>query len=138
MKFFLTSISLFFWLHLTAQVDPVGKQFTTKISEACKLMTGGGCTIYRFCSLAFQKDSVVVFYTTKASCTPKEREKNYERNSKADSKTYSWKRSGNKIIIKGFTDYGVLAVGDEILTGKIEKNKVEPLVFEIKPPDQFL
>ena len=138
MKFFLTCIFSFFFLGLTAQVDPVGKQFTAKIGEACKLMSDGGCTIYRFCSLIFQKDSVAVFYSTKASCVPKEREKNYERNSMADSKSYPWKKTGSKITIKGFDDYGILTISETSLIGKIEKNKVEPLVFEIKNPDQFL
>ena len=70
----LISINLF---SQTEQNNYSGKFYVAEISASCKKMVNGGCMIYSYCVMKFDKDSVEVSYPTKASCSPSEVEKNY-------------------------------------------------------------
>lgn len=112
-----------------AQSRPSGF-YAALISQACKEMTDGGCIISTTCLLDFKGDSVTVTYQYNADCTPKTKEAAYEQLNGRPGTTYRWKTKKNTIVIDGFKDYGALAISDDNLVGKIERNTTVPLVFE--------
>jgi hypothetical protein len=113
-----------------AQIALNGKTYTAQISEACKEFSDGGCMIYTYCILSFEKEKVNISYNAKASCTSKEREAFYQENAKRDKKTYSWFVINNRIHIEGFNDYGDFAYYNNKLVGKKNVNdKLENLEF---------
>ena len=57
-------------LKLYSQNTLVGKKYKAEISASCKEMNDGGCMIYNYCILEFEKSIVKVSYSTEASCTP--------------------------------------------------------------------
>jgi hypothetical protein len=95
----------------------IGNTYQAKIREACKEMIDGGCMLYTFCVLKFEKDSVQVSYRAKANCTPKEREKNYEHIYDNLTKIYKWTLDNDVITIDNFGDYGALTARDSNLFG---------------------
>jgi hypothetical protein len=46
-----------------AQNPLAGKSFRTKTSESCKETITGGCIVYSYMTMAFDKDSVTFIYT---------------------------------------------------------------------------
>lgn len=88
----------------TAQNNYSGKFYVAEISASCKKMVNGGCMIYSYCVMTFDKDSVEVSYPTKASCSPSEVEKNYNNNNSNLIKKYKWIIRSDKLDIKGFED----------------------------------
>lgn len=101
-----------------AQNKVIGKTYTAKYSEICKDRTDGGCMIYTWRVLAFEKDSVVVSYRTEAHCTPKEIEQNYEHMYDELVKSYKWTAKNNTITIQEFNEYGDFTFQNNKLTGK--------------------
>lgn len=95
----------------------MGKTYIAKIREACKEMSTGGCMIYTYEVLKFKKDFVEVFYTTKATCTPKELEKNYEHLFDNVTKTYKWAMHNNVLTIEGLEDFSTLTFTESKLVG---------------------
>jgi len=97
--FLLININLF---SQTVQNNYSGKFYVAEISASCEKMVNGGCMIYSYCVMKFDKDSVEVSYPTKASCSPSEVEKNY--NNINIIKKYKWIIRSDKLDIKGFED----------------------------------
>jgi len=129
-KFILIFFLMTDYNNANAQPDPTGKTYTGRVSEVCKKMAGGGCVIYTFCVLQFEKESVDIYYYMKAFCTPKEREKKYDESFIKDKKTYSWTLKAGKIIISGFDDYGAFEQKKDKLVGQTKKyDEVEELDF---------
>lgn len=88
-----------------AQNNYAGKYYVAQISASCKEMVNGGCMVYKYCILKFDKDSVEVSSPTKAYCTPIRLE--YTYNSKNNlTKRYEWKVVSNKLMINDFEDFG--------------------------------
>ncbi len=97
----------------------VGKTYTALVNESCHKMTGGGCMVYTYRKLQFEKDSVIVSYKIKASCVPKEREKMFEEPPrKPQIEKYGWSIQEGKVHIQGFDEYGVLFFRGENLFGQ--------------------
>jgi len=120
-KIFRCSILLLLFLFVektNAQITPVGKTYTSLVSEACKIMTDGGCMLYTTCILSFDKDSVLVSYTMRAECTPKEREASYANAADRLKKKYKWSQHHNSISIQGFTEYDPFSITDTALLAK--------------------
>lgn len=128
LKILITSILLWQFLDTHAQTNPVGKTFIAEIYVACKEGNTGSCTLFGYCVLNFEKDSVTVSYSQKAACSAKEIEMNYTRDNQS-SRVFSWDLKNSQVRINGFLDYGVLLLKDNTLVGKIQKNKLEDLVF---------
>ena len=105
--------------------DPIGKTYSAKIGETCKVMTDGGCMIYTYQILNFKKDSVVVSYRVIADCTSKEKEKGYENMYNELTKTYKWTLKDKMIHIAGLDDYGTLTIQDLKLIGKSKIEFIE-------------
>jgi hypothetical protein len=101
--------------------NPAGKTYKALISEGCKEMEGGGCTLYEYRLFCFKQDSVDVSYQIIASCFPIEREKYYNRS--YDTKAYKWKISNNIVTIEGLNDYGKLKLRDSMLIGEEIKTR---------------
>lgn len=118
--FRLSILSLLFLFveKINAQITPAGKTYTSLVSEACKIMTDGGCMLYTTCILSFDKDSVLVSYTMRAECTPKEREATYANAGDRLKKKYKWSQNHNSITINGFTEYDPLSITDTALLAK--------------------
>ena len=111
-------------LKLYSQNAIVGKAYKAEISASCKEMNDGGCMIYNYCILEFEKNIVKVSYSTEASCTPKERENTYNNN--VSQKTeYTYTIKNNVVTIKNFYSYGKLIIKQKKLIGQKEMNDNE-------------
>ena len=102
-----------------------GKTYKAEVSASCeKFKNGGGCMIYDYCILEFEKNIVKVSYSTEASCTPKERENTYNNN--VSQKTeYNYTIKNNVLNIKNFNTYGKLTIKQKKLIGRKEMNENE-------------
>ena len=107
----------------------IGKLFKGLVNEACKEMNDGGCMIYTYRLLEFKEDSVIISRQTMASCTPKERERNYNRLTDASPETFHWKIVNDEILIEGFDEYGQLKLEGTELKG-VDKNTQRVIVFK--------
>lgn len=107
--------SINFSVHSTQQT---GKKYKALLSESCKLMTDGGCMIYTYRVLNFNKDSVTVSYEVEAKCTPQDREKNYINQLRNAVKSYKWSNRNNLLLIEGFDEYGELIFQNTTITGR--------------------
>ncbi|MFN8166119.1 MAG: hypothetical protein U0X76_08120 [Bacteroidia bacterium] len=107
----------------------IGKLFKGLVNEACKEMKDGGCMIYTYRLLEFKEDSVIISRQTMASCTPKERERNYNRLTDASPETFHWKIVNDEILIEGFDEYGQLKLEGTELKG-VDKNTQRVIVFK--------
>lgn len=117
-KFFLIPYLILHSIHAIAQpAQQSGKKYKALLSEACKLMTDGGCMIYTYRVLAFNQDSVTVSYEVNAKCNPQEREKNYNNPFQYPIKNYKWSTRSNQLIIEGFNEYGELILQNATITG---------------------
>jgi len=127
MKFSIILIFLLSIIGINVQNDLTGKNFKALVGETCKYMTDGGCMIYTYRFLNFKKDSVVVSYEVIASCTPKERESNYNHMYDNLTKTYKWSANSNTITIIGLDEYGKLTLQNSKLIGedKLTKRYIE-------------
>ena len=121
----LITFFLFFNAHVSAQSDLIGKKYKAEIRTSCeKFKNGGGCMIYNYCILEFNKNIVKVSHSTEASCTPKERENTYNNN--VSQKTeYNYTIKNNVLNIKNFNTYGKLTIKQKKLIGRKEMNKTE-------------
>ena len=97
---------------------PIGKTYKALVGETCKSMTDGGCMIYTYQVLKFEHDSVKVSYQAVASCSPKEREKNYNEMYKFSFKKYKWTVQNNSLTIEGYDHYGKFLFQDSVLIAK--------------------
>ena len=70
MKHFFLIVLLCISLKLYSQNAIIRKTYKAEISASCKEMNNGGCMIYNYCILEFEKSIVKVSYSTEASCTP--------------------------------------------------------------------
>ncbi|MES2592819.1 MAG: hypothetical protein V4608_13125 [Bacteroidota bacterium] len=100
------------------QNDIIGKTFKAKEGATCKEFNDGGCMIYTYLLLNFNKDSVVVSYKVVANCSPKEREYGYTHMYDRLTKTYKWTMSNNIVDIEGFIEHGKLTLTDSKLISK--------------------
>ena len=82
MNLFKISIIFIFFFNASSngQSQLTGRMYKAEISASCKEMSDGGCMIYSYCILEFKKNIVTVSYSTKAYCSPEEKEGNYNRN----------------------------------------------------------
>jgi hypothetical protein len=121
--------TFFFAISIKAQTKIIGKKYTAQVGASCKELTDGGCMIYSYCHLEFEKDSVLVLHTFKEYCTPKRDE---NRNQAAQKTKYRYTFKNNIIIIKNFNSYGKLTLAGKKLIGRIEMNYKEfvALVFK--------
>jgi len=130
-RFIIITLLLALSQRIIAQASVAGKTFTAQTGSTCKDMKNGGCTINTFCMLKFSKDNVEVTDYTKANCSDKKLEKNYERNRSV--KTYKWSQQKNTIHIEGFDDYGSFTLNGNDLSGaKKEGDAYEMVVFKAK------
>ena len=111
-------------LKLYSQNTLVGKKYKAEISASCKEMNDGGCMIYNYCILEFEKSIVKVSYSTEASCTPKERENIYTNNV-SQKIEYNYTIKDNIVTIKKFNPYGKLTISQKKIIGQKEMNKNE-------------
>lgn len=89
---------------LNAQLNLTGKFHVAQISASCeKYINGGGCMIYNYCVMKFDKDSVEISYPQVANCSTKENEINYPSNNKF-AKKHKWIIKANKLIINDFKE----------------------------------
>lgn len=88
-----------------AQTNYEGKYYVAQISASCKEMTNGGCMIYSYCILKFDKDSVEATYPIIAHCTPSEIEQSYNSNNTNSTRKYKWKVDAEKLSIIDFDDF---------------------------------
>ncbi len=117
-----------------AQYSPVGKTFSAQVSASCRETTTGGCMIYTYCNLSFEKDSVAIFDYTEKNCISSDPSGSFQKNGYGPTKKYSWKIKDGLITIKDFTDYGNFNQYDAaVLAGKKEMNgKWEELDFTLR------
>lgn len=108
-----------FILKMNAQSKIIGKTYKTIIGMTCKDFNNGGCMIYRYCVLFFEKDSVTINYKVVPNCSPKWRDSLYTKQNHLFQK-YSWRIHKNKIIINNFDEYGKLQIKGRKLIGKQE------------------
>jgi hypothetical protein len=79
----------------------IGKTYKAQIGISCKEKFDGGCTIYSYCVLKFDKDSVAVSHPVKAYCTPDSTNKMYEQRNNIFKK-YKWHAKEKQFVIEGF------------------------------------
>jgi len=109
-----------------------GKTYIATTSVSCmELSDGGGCSIYQYCYLQFEKKYANVFFKSVFYCSSKERELEFD-NSNPEVKKYSWKKEGETIIVKGFNNYGILKIEEGKLVGTKEMNYKEFVPTEFK------
>lgn len=112
-------------LNLYSQSTLVGKKYKAEIRASCeKFKNGGGCMIYDYCVLEFNKNIVKVSYITKAYCTPKEMENDY-KNNVSQKTAYNYTIKDNVVTIKNFNTYGKLIINQKKLIGQKESNRNE-------------
>jgi CarboxypepD_reg-like domain len=87
-----------------ADTNFIGKTYKAQTGIACKEFKDGGCTIYYYCILKFDKDSVKVSNSIKANCTPSSKNDIYEKQNNIYKK-YKWHLKKDWFIIDGFEDY---------------------------------
>lgn len=109
-----------------------GKVFSTLYSTSCKEFSDGGCIIQTYCGLKFDKKTVTVSYSTEAECTPKEKEKLYEKNTE---KIYSWSIENKIIHFNNFDGFGDLHLTDDgsLIGKKFSSDKVDNIEFIEEP-----
>lgn len=94
------------------------KEYSIKISEACKAFKDGGCLVTTYNSLKFEKDSVSVEAYTKADCDVIEKKAYYDSSSLLEKYSYQIhkkKNSANYFIrINGYS-FGMLEVFPDYL-----------------------
>jgi hypothetical protein len=123
MKITLSFFILFCSLTNQAQTV-VNRSFATRVSESCAETTTGGCMKYTYCTLSFEKDSVVVIYTLDSYCISSDTNQNHTtKGFILTQKKYAWKAVNNIISINGFNTYKTYTiVGDNDLLAKKEMN----------------
>lgn len=112
-----------------------GKSFVAQTAVSCiEFSDGGGCSIYQYCYLQFEKEYVDVFFKSVWYCSTKEKESAYN-NSNPEVHRYKWKKKRKTIIIKDFNDYGSLKIEEGKLVGTKERNYKEfvPIEFKEEP-----
>jgi hypothetical protein len=90
---------------ILAQQNYEGKYYVAQISASCKEVTNGGCMIYSYCILKFDKDSVEATYPIIAHCTPSEIEQRYNSKNTNISRKYKWKVDAENLSIIDFDDF---------------------------------
>ncbi len=93
-----------------------GKKFQALVSESCEEMIGGGCMLYEYCLISFEKDSAAISYFTKASCSPKEREKGYEQ---TIQEKHVWHAENDKVYINNSKKDTLTIINEEYIEGTI-------------------
>ena len=111
------TLMLFCSFTVSAQDNILGKTYKAQIGESCRKTTEGGCMVYTFRVLEFEKDSVIITYKVKASCEPKERENGLEKMYDRLIEKYKWSITDRIINIQGFNEYGKLSIEAEKLIG---------------------
>jgi hypothetical protein len=117
--FFLLSIS-----NLSAEQyrnDYIGRTYKAEISVSCKKFIDGGCTLFRYCVLEFEKDSVMISSYVRASCIPERNVIMYEENNFLDRKKYKWTKKESIIFFEDLDQnkYGFSSLSPSIsLNGK--------------------
>ncbi len=87
--------------------------------------------IYTYCTLKFDKETVLISFNTEADCNSKKIEKEYEKSSE---KTHEWYRIKSEIHIKDFKEFEELSYADGKLTGKkVDSNKPGLVEFNEVP-----
>jgi hypothetical protein len=126
------SISICFLLlsiSLNAQLYLIGKKYTAHTGTSCKLYNDGGCDIYYYKDLEFEKDSVIVtnrinfLYVRNGSET---------KNKSIEKKKYKWSIRKNIIFIKNYNDFDKLRLINKIIIGHIisSDNESRKIIFE--------
>lgn len=134
MKLSIIIMSLFF-AGSSIHPDITGKTYQAEVQATCKTMKDGGCMIYTYCVLSFEKDQVAISTYVKASCTAKEKEAGYESRNGKDFRQYKWHTKNNIVYIEGFEDYGAFTYKEETLVASKDVNgKREPLIFSATTP----
>jgi hypothetical protein len=131
MKIAILIFFLFLSIIINAQSYLIGKKYTANIGTSCKLYNDGGCTIYNYCDLEFEKDSVVISNRTKILSTRKGTDTKKESQEK---KRYKWSICKNVISIKNFKDFGKLTLTNINIIGHkiINNNEFRKIIFEPK------
>ncbi|WP_309609367.1 hypothetical protein [Flavobacterium sp.] len=120
-----TLVYLMLCISCISQNTLADKKYKAEVSASCeKFKNGGGCMIYNFCILEFEKNIVKVSYITKAYCTPKEMENDY-KNNVLQKTEYNYTIKNNVVNIKNFNTYGKLTIKQKKLIGQKEMNDNE-------------
>jgi hypothetical protein len=109
-----------------------GKVFSTLYSTATtKTEYGGKCKIYTYCSLKFDKNTVIVSFNSEADCKSKQVQKEVDKSSQ---ETYEWYTVNKEIHIKNFNGFETLSVSDGKLVGKkLSSDKSNTIEFHQEP-----
>lgn len=108
-------------LPLNAQQNPTGKTYIALTQEDCAKTLGGGYTIYTYCVLKFDKDSVCVTVYSTTSNDLVEKRIHTEH-------AHTWEIKDKRVLIHGFDNYGLLEMQQATLIGKKVGNN-EEVVF---------
>lgn len=81
-------------------------------------MEGGGCTIETYQVMEFAKNKVSIYKLIKASCTPEEREENYNNKSEPVKYIRYWSIKDNKIFIEKYDEYGKMEMKNDKIIAK--------------------
>jgi CarboxypepD_reg-like domain len=108
-----------------ADTNFIGKTFIAQTGISCAKSINGGCTIYSYCKLKFNKNFVEVSFPNKIFCSPDSMNKGYQQNA-TFSKKYKWYALNNWFIIKGFEEYKKYAFKEENEKNNIQEIKTSP------------
>ena len=118
MKHILTlPILLLLVSNLFSQHSLVVKTFVAQVSWSCIETADGGCVIYGYCKLEFEKDSVSISEMSRSYCTPKDNRSNLPIRFKKIGK-YNWNVKNDSVHIIDFNKYGIFKIKQNILTSK--------------------
>ncbi|MBL7911087.1 MAG: hypothetical protein JNJ41_08555 [Bacteroidia bacterium] len=129
---FIFIIALFMSSEIKAQLSPEGKTYTLLTNSVCKKMEGGGCNIDYYKVMEFTKNKVSIYELVKASCTPKEREENYNNKAEPIKSVRYWTIKDNQIFIEKYDEYGKLELKGDKLIGKRSNGSVTAEFLEKK------
>lgn len=124
--------SVFFINTVHAQNSPEGKTYTLLTNSVCKKMEGGGCNVDYYKVMEFMQNKVSIYETVKASCTPKEREENYNNKAEPIKSIRYWSIKDNKIFIEKYDEYGKLELKGDKIIGKRSNGTVTAEFLEKK------
>jgi hypothetical protein len=117
-NYFFYLLFTFCFIKVNAQSSPEGKTYKKTLSSVCEKMEGGGCNIDTCQVMEFAKDKVSIYKLVKASCTPKEREENYNNKAEPLKAVRYWSIKNNKIFIEIYDEYGKMELKNDKIIAK--------------------
>jgi hypothetical protein len=104
-KIFLITLFAINNLITKSQSSVASKIYVAQMATSCKETLEGGCSIFYYCVLKYEKDSAIVTYPTLKYCYAKNQHVQFSQTTTKKPKKYKWLRRNNKLTVKGFVDF---------------------------------